>query len=275
MAEVFRSLQLTQYHDLFLKQNKRSDGRSFTAFRDTDIKSNVVETADGSCIVKLENTTVICGIKGTIIENESLNSNQSSELVEVTISLPVNFTRWNKDQLKDQEEIYSHKLHQLLKSSGCIDLQQLNINDTHSWFILLEAVVLDFDGNVIDATFTSIIGSLMSMSLPVVTSTDGPDGTFIFSPNETKKLTLNSFPFTSTFCIMKTSDVNNLILSDPTSEEEAISAGLVTAVIDKSSGKIVSVTKEGGQGLSDEEVIDCCLKATERGKHLYSKLMTK
>ena len=49
-----------------------------------------------------------------------------------------------------------------------------------------------------------------------------------------------------------------------------LSDGLVTAVIDKSSGKVVSVTKEGGMGLSDEEVLQCCFMATERGKHLYS-----
>ena len=54
--------------------------------------------------------------------------------------------------------------------------------------------MLDFDGNVMDATFTAVIGSLMSVSLPVVTSTDGPDGAFIFSPNQKKKLKLKSFP---------------------------------------------------------------------------------
>ena len=108
MAQVFRSLQLNQYHDLFLKQSKRSDGRSFTAFRDTDIKSNVIDTADGSCIVKLGNTTVICGIKGTIEEKSTLAGDAG--LVEITISLPVNFKNWSKDQLKDQEEIFSHKI---------------------------------------------------------------------------------------------------------------------------------------------------------------------
>lgn len=276
MTEVFRALQLNQYHELFLKQNKRSDGRSFNTFRDTDIKTNVIETADGSCIVKLGNTTVICGIKGTVVEKESLsncgNLSGSNGLVEVTISLPVNFTRWNKDQLKDQEEMYSHKFSQLLMESGCLDVSQLSINETHSWSLLFEAVVLDFDGNAMDATFTAIIGSLISTSLPIVTSTDNPDGTFVFG-NEKSKLKLKSFPFPSTFCIVKTSDGNNLILSDPTSEEETLSNGLITAVVDKSSGKVVSILKEGGQGIGEEDVIDCCLKSTERGKQLYSKLI--
>lgn len=281
MAEVFRSLQLNQYHELFLKENKRSDGRSFNSFRETDMKTNVVDTADGSCIVKLGNTTVICGVKGSIVEKATLNDDEGlaeatldddNGLVEVTISLPVNFTRWNKDQLKDQEEVYAHKLNQLVQNSGCFDVNQLVINSTHSWSLLVEAVVLDFDGNVMDAAFTAILGSLMFASLPVVTSTDGPNETFVFSPNERKKLALKSFPFSSTFCIMTNSEGNHLILSDPTIEEETLSSGLLTAIIDNASGKVVSVIKEGGHGISEEEVIECCLKATERGKHLYQKL---
>ena len=270
MVEVFRSLQLNQYHELFLKENKRSDGRSFNSFRETEVKTNVVDTADGSCIVKLGNTTVICGVKGSIVEKVTLNDDKG--LVEVTISLPVNFTRWNKDQLKDQEEVYAHKFNQLLRDSGCFDVSQLIINSTHSWSLLLEVVVLDFDGNVMDAAFTAILGSLMFASLPVVTSTDGPNETFVFSPNESKKLALKSFPFSSTFCIMTNSEGNHLILSDPTIEEETLSSGLLTAIIDNGSGKVVSVAKEGGHGVSEEEVIECCLKATERGKHLYEKL---
>lgn len=277
MAEVFRSLQLNQYHELFLKANKRSDGRAFNSFRETDIKTNVVDTADGSCIVKLGNTIVICGVKGSIVEKATVNDgevtvNDGEGLVEVTISLPVNFTRWNKDQLKDQEEIHTHKLNELLQTSGCFDVSQLVIDSTHSWSLLLEAVVLDFDGNVMDAAFTAILGSLMFASLPVVASTDGLNERFVFSPNERKKLTLKSFPFSSTFCIMTNSEGNHLILSDPTVEEETLSSGLLTAVIDNASGKVVSVTKEGGHGVSEEEVIECCLKATERGKHLYQKL---
>lgn len=46
-----------------LDQNIRPDGRKFTEFRPTMINVDCVKTADGSAIVKVGATTVICGIK--------------------------------------------------------------------------------------------------------------------------------------------------------------------------------------------------------------------
>lgn len=59
MASVhtFKTLQLREYHELFLTQGVRTDGRAFDQFRDVIVAKNTVSTADGSSMVKLGKPT--------------------------------------------------------------------------------------------------------------------------------------------------------------------------------------------------------------------------
>lgn len=52
-----------EYYRRFLKENCRPDGRELGEFRTTTVNIGSISTADGSALVKLGNTTVICGIK--------------------------------------------------------------------------------------------------------------------------------------------------------------------------------------------------------------------
>ena len=47
----------------YIEKSVRSDGRSLLEFRPTIINRDSISKADGSALVKIGNTTVICGIK--------------------------------------------------------------------------------------------------------------------------------------------------------------------------------------------------------------------
>lgn len=58
-----RIIHPIKYYRNYIAHEIRPDGREFEAFRPIRINAKSIGTADGSAIVKLGNTTVICGIK--------------------------------------------------------------------------------------------------------------------------------------------------------------------------------------------------------------------
>ncbi|XP_027746688.1 exosome complex component RRP43 isoform X3 [Empidonax traillii] len=63
MAAAFKTVEPLEYYRRFLKENCRPDGRELGEFRATTVNIGSITTADGSALVKLGNTTVICGVK--------------------------------------------------------------------------------------------------------------------------------------------------------------------------------------------------------------------
>lgn len=52
-----------KYYRDFTNHKIRPDGREFDQFRPVQICVNSINTADGSAIVKIGRTSVVCGIK--------------------------------------------------------------------------------------------------------------------------------------------------------------------------------------------------------------------
>lgn len=77
-----RAIHPIKYYRDYINHNIRPDGRKFDKFRPIRINVNSIGTADGSAIVKLGNTTVVCGIKA-VSNVTKLNSkpNQCDRLI--------------------------------------------------------------------------------------------------------------------------------------------------------------------------------------------------
>lgn len=58
-----RIIHPVKYYRDFLNNDIRPDGRQLNTFRPVIINVDSIGTADGSAIVKIGNTTVVCGIK--------------------------------------------------------------------------------------------------------------------------------------------------------------------------------------------------------------------
>lgn len=63
----YRVIHPIKYYRDYINHNVRPDGREYDQFRPIRINVNSIGTADGSAIVKLGNTTVVCGIKAVRI----------------------------------------------------------------------------------------------------------------------------------------------------------------------------------------------------------------
>jgi exosome complex component RRP43 len=69
-AAVFQRLHPKTYLQRFLSESVRADGRATDEWRPISVITNSISTANGSALVRMGGTTVVCGVKGEIAEPE-------------------------------------------------------------------------------------------------------------------------------------------------------------------------------------------------------------
>ena len=279
-AEAFRSLQLDQYHELFLSKQTRADGRQLMQFRDADISMNPVETADGSCCVRFGNSCVMCGSKLLIQAPDAAHPDQG--LLDVSVKLPPNSLykyKWNKDAYADEEQVMESQIRKLLLSSECLDLSQLVIESASDvWQLSLEVICLDFDGNIMDVAVAAVIGCLMCTQVPLVLPDKRPDGLFTFTGDK-KALALKRYPLSSTYAIMGAPAAGAddghhalVVLADATVEEDMLSSGSVSITTSIPDKNIVRLHKDGGLPMEHQLLFDLMSDAEKRAELLHRTL---
>jgi exosome complex component RRP43 len=67
-AHIFQRLHPKAYLERFLAEQLRPDGRETTECRELFVHAGSISTADGSALVRLGDTTIVCGVKAEIAE---------------------------------------------------------------------------------------------------------------------------------------------------------------------------------------------------------------
>ena len=65
---TFQKLHPAEFFRRFTTEGVRPDGRLLDAFRPTTVHHGVISTANGSAMVRIGGTTVICGVKAEVAE---------------------------------------------------------------------------------------------------------------------------------------------------------------------------------------------------------------
>jgi exosome complex component RRP43 len=271
-ALTFRTLQLKQYHELFMDKSIRSDGRKFADFRDVLIERRTIETSDGSCMVKMGNTTCIAGLKAILADPDDQRPGEGH--LEVIVDIPPICNqkfKENRAGTNEESQAASERLSKLIESSGCFDLRSLCIDPERKvWSLQLQVICLDYDGNYNDACLIAALGALSCGSLPVVElpEDDHHDDLVKFT-DQRQQLKLISYPISCTFGL-----IGDNVLADPTFEEESLSSGSLSIVWDSSSKSALSVDKSGGTGLTSNQFDELFKLSAQQSVKLTDLLKT-
>nr|CAI46226.1 hypothetical protein [Homo sapiens] len=238
MAAGFKTVEPLEYYRRFLKENCRPDGRELGEFRTTTVNIGSISTADGSALVKLGNTTVICGVK-------AFRSGPPGEEAQVA-------SQFIADVIENSQIIQKEDL--------CISPGKL------VWVLYCDLICLDYDGNILDACTFALLAALKNVQLPEVTINEE---TALAEVNLKKKSYLNirTHPVATSFAVFD----DTLLIVDPTGEEEHLATGTLTIVMDEE-GKLCCLHKPGGSGLTGAKLQDCMSRAVTRHKEV-KKLM--
>ncbi|KAL8573396.1 hypothetical protein ACOMHN_032411 [Nucella lapillus] len=262
MAEEVRSAQPKEYYKKFLEQGVRPDNRELGSFRSTvlDVGSknnSCISTAEGSSLVRLGNTVVVCGVKGEIADPKTETPDEGYIVPNVELSALCS-ARFRPGPPPEQAQVLSKAMDNLIRDSQCVSLQDLCIvSGKKVWVLYVDLLCLNYDGNIFDACVLAMTAALTNTLLPTVTLEENTDKVEVDFKQETK-VPVKCSPIATTMAMFE----NSVLLVDPTSQEEDLATGIITVVTD---GKdICSVHKPGGTPLTDDQMKQCMDRSFKR-----------
>ncbi|CAH2000596.1 unnamed protein product [Acanthoscelides obtectus] len=160
MAEQYKSLHPVKYYRDYLSHNIRPDGRVFDTFRPVILNTGSIDTADGSALSKLGQTTVVCGIKAELCKPKAESPNKGFVVPNLDLP-PLCSPKFRPGPPSDQAQVLSQLINDIIENSQCIDLTDLCIfPDKLAWCLYIDFICLDFDGSVVDACIIALVGAL-------------------------------------------------------------------------------------------------------------------
>ncbi|XP_036380922.1 exosome complex component RRP43 [Megalops cyprinoides] len=266
MAAGFKTAEPLEYHRSFLKENCRPDGRELGEFRTTTLNIGSISTADGSALVKIGNTTAICGIKGELASPPADAPNKGYIVPNVDLP-PLCSSRFRPGPPGEQAQAASQFIADVIESSEVIKKEDICIEKGKlCWVLYCDIMCLDYDGNLLDASLIALLAALKNVQLPEVTINKETD---LAEVNLQKKqhLNISKHPIGSSFAVFD----DSIVIVDPTSEEESLSTSMMTVVTDEDD-RLCTLHKPGGTSLSGEKLQDCISRAMTRHREV-SKLI--
>lgn len=227
-----------------------------------------ISTADGSALVKIGNTTIICGIKAELA-NPTVDAPGKGYIVPNVDLPPLCSSRFRPGPPGEQAQAASQFIADVIESSEVIQTEDLCIERGKlCWVLYCDLMCLDYDGNLLDACIIALLAALRNTQLPEVsinTETCAPEVNF----EKRHGLRIHKHPVGASFCIFD----GSILVVDPTAEEECLSTSQLTVVTDEE-GRLCSLHKPGGTSLSEEKLQEYICRASVRQKEIQ-KLIDK
>ncbi|KAK5115038.1 hypothetical protein LTR62_001735 [Meristemomyces frigidus] len=275
--ETFAKLTPAPFLHAHLKQAKpvRPSGRAVGDFREPTINIGSLSHSNGSAVVRLGDTAVVCGVRAEILlasdipspPKEDLSESQMLENLGLIVPNVELSTGCSPNHLPGnapgtQAQALSYRLSSLLYSSEMLRPQDLRIEYTTPqtdddlpdqgpqvvtkayWTLYIDILCIALDGNAYDAAWIAVIAALQDCKLPKAWW-DQDREMVLCSPlaSEASKLHLRDVPIPATFAIFSTlsplkqrSEADHWVMADPDEFEAALCAEMVTMVVRTGAG---------------------------------------
>ncbi|KAJ3054343.1 hypothetical protein HK097_002066 [Rhizophlyctis rosea] len=260
-ADTFRKIHPAEYNRRFISQGVRADGRPLQRFRKANVNVGSITTANGSSMVRLGNTTVICGIKAEVTE-PTPEAPRAGFLVP-NLDLPALCSpQFRPGPPGELAQTISEYINQICTSTNLLNLDDLCIASGQAvWVLHADILCLNYEGNALDAALAALIAALWNVRLPKSTY-DELEGTVRAAATNTIPLVLNRLPLAATFGVF---DAQHLI-ADPTDQEEPLLSSQLAIVVDQEDN-LCGILKEGS-AMDRERMVECIGLARNRAQAL-------
>ncbi|KAK1922907.1 ribosomal protein S5 domain 2-type protein [Papiliotrema laurentii] len=265
-AAVYQRLHPDSYLSRYLAKDYRPDGRTVKQWRDVSINAGSISTAEGSALVRMGETTIVCGIKAEVAEPNT--STPEEGFVVPNVDLPaICSPKFKPGPPGDEAQTLSNWLNDLIVSSQTLPTSSLCIRPGKAvWAIYIDVVCINYDGNAFDATVLAVMAALRNTRLPRANWND-ETSKVVCVRDETYPLPLGRIPLSCSFGIFRSS----YLLPDPTSFEAPLLPTTLTIALDEQSrGYLVRNEGLGGvTGQSGEKIVaEAWALAEKRAKEL-------
>ncbi|MCD6381755.1 MAG: exosome complex protein Rrp42 [Candidatus Aenigmarchaeota archaeon] len=245
-----------------IERGSRLDGRGFHQFRDMKIETGVIPKAEGSARVEIGDTKVMVGVK--LEPGEPFPDSPNEGILMVSCELvPLASPEFEPGPPGEEAIEIARVVDRAIRESNAIDLEKLVIKEGKVWKVMIDIVVLDDGGNLIDAASLGAISALLDTKIPAYT-VEGDEIKIDRTVKETP-LPLKRKPI----CVTVVKIGNKLLLDPNRSEEEAMDARLTLGVFEEDEEiKFCAMQKGGNGGITYEEFERILDLVTEKAKKL-------
>ncbi|UCE75525.1 MAG: exosome complex protein Rrp42 [Methanomassiliicoccales archaeon] len=245
MSEINRNFiyQLTE-------KGKRIDNRAPNEYRPIRVEKSVVETAEGSARVYLGNTVVLVGVKIGLGEPFP-DTPQKGVLTTNAELVPMASPTFESGPPREGSIELARVVDRGIRESGTLDLEKLCLEEGEKvWVVFIDIHVLDYDGNLFDASALGALAALTNTTVPASR----------FELGEDFKLPIMHYPIACT-----TIKVENSLLVDPSLEEEKVACARLTVTTDEN-GDIRAMQKGLGGSFTLEQIKNIVTSSQELAK---------
>jgi exosome complex component RRP42 len=236
----------------FLSRGTRVDERSFDSPREINIKTDLIPNANGSSYVELGKTKVLAGIKvepGTPFPDTP----QEGNLIVSVEFLPHASPVFEPGPPDERAVELARIIDRSLRDVRAIDLSKMVITPGRKvWNIFIDIYVVDYDGNMIDASSIATMLALLTAKIPKVSTTE--TGEIIISEEKSENIPVKKKVVTATIAkITDDNTGNKYYIADPSLEEEMIADTLVTIAFSED-GLITGIQKSGLSSIYSDDI---------------------
>lgn len=243
----------------------RTDGRSETQHRPLNISFG---PDYGCCLATIGNTKVLTQISSSIAEPRLTRPAEGVVNIRVDLSL---LGSANYDTSRNSEECVqlTRLLHKGIKEARCIDLDSLCIiSGEKVWQIQADVIIMNHEGNLIEAASISTLAALAHYRRPEVGLEDGKVVILSAETKEPVGFTMLHFPFLMKFAFFKEATISFV---DPSEDEESFCDGYL--IVGANIFKDITLLHISGKSLiSKDQIVKQCDYAVKRTRALNEEV---
>ncbi|HYR04335.1 MAG TPA: exosome complex protein Rrp42 [Nitrososphaerales archaeon] len=245
-----------------LSKGKRLDGRGLNELRKLEIKTHVIEKANGSAMVTLGNTQVLAGVK--VDKGTPFPDTPDKGLLIVGAEVLPMAAAYLEAGPPDESAIeLARVVDRGVRESEMIDVASLVIKEG-KWVysVFVDVNILNADGNLFDATSYAVVSALLTAKMPKFVL----EGDVVKDTGERVPLPVSKIPISVTIA-----SINGILVLDPTEEEEAVMDARIT--LDTEDGGNLCAGQKGEPGyLTPEQILTAAEWSIARGKDVRQRI---
>ncbi|MFH1106287.1 MAG: RNA-binding protein [Candidatus Micrarchaeota archaeon] len=242
-----------------LAKDKRADGRGLLDYRQVKITKGMIPNAEGSALVELGDTKVLCGVKFDVMDPYRDRPTEGVFTVQAEF-LPLAHPKFESGPPNEHSIELSRVVDRGIRSAEVLDVKSWQLEEGKVLGAFMDLYMLDHCGNLIDTAAMAAMAALTDAKVPKYEEGKMVRGEFKGALPLARKVAACSFE-----------KIGKKMIVDATDEEEVASDGRLTLATSDGDFLVCS-QKSGAAGFTDTEVLDLLDIAFEKGRQLRSLL---
>ncbi len=216
-----------------LAKGIRQDSRALLDFRSITIRKGVMPNAEGSAQVDLGGTRVLAGVKLALGEPMGDTPKLGNLMVSGEL-LPLASADYETGPPSPSSIELARVTDRGIRAGECINLEDLFVEEDKVWSVFVDLYVLNYDGNLFDASTIAAMAALVSTRVPKLENGE------VLRKEIDRKLKIDNVVASTTFA-----KIHEMYLLDPDSAEEEAASTRLSITTD---GKVIRAMQKGLSG---------------------------